>query len=155
MATRHSQSTDAWGREHLLDVETGMTGYPPWRTRRSLTKGAMFDPTLPTPVTYLTLGPDGEEPPLEVEFWHYCALMTEALVAGDTIDFAFESFWPHKITTSEPGSTYVPRWVATAIYTMSRTAPSPLRVPPPQEAIWGAYEQLLYLSHLRTARGHW
>jgi hypothetical protein len=100
MATRHLQSTDAWGREHLLDVETGMTGYPPWRTRRSLTKGAMFDPTLPTPVTYLTLGPDGEEPPLEVEFWHYCALMTEALVAGDTIDFAFESFWPHNARVS-------------------------------------------------------
>jgi hypothetical protein len=37
---------------------------------------------------------DGE--PWRLEYWRELALKTEHLKAGDTIEFAFSSHWPHK-----------------------------------------------------------
>jgi hypothetical protein len=128
-------------------------GYSPWKTSRHLIRNPVFDPSLPTPCTILTLSGDAGAVQLEVEFWHQYALMTEGLVVNDSIQFSYESFWPtlNYDRTQEPGQ-YQERWICTAIFEMSRPPPSPLRVPPPQPAIWGEFEKLIYSQHLASVR---
>jgi hypothetical protein len=126
-----------------------MSGPGPWRTRRSLTNGAMFDPALTTPMTLLSLDADGEEPPIELECWRELGLKTEGLHTGDWIEFAFSSHWPHRRYSrlQEVGS-YAEKWVCRAIYEMSRP-PQTLRVPPAREGFWGPFEKLVYSEFAR------
>jgi hypothetical protein len=125
-----------------------MEGYSPWRTRRSLTKGAVFDPTLTTPLTLLSLGSDAPDGPITIEFWRELALETDHLQLGDQVEISFESFWAHRIPDPEHAvGTYVLRWTATAIHAMSRPAPPILRTPPPVVGTWGVFEALVYQQY--------
>ena len=128
--------------------------YPPWRTKRSLTKGAVFDPSLPTPVTYLSLGADAPDGPIQVEFWRTLGLMTESLLVGDQVEFSFESFWPNTNydRSQEPG-TYQERWIAKTVFWMSRQPVMPLRVPPLPKAEWGPFELVEYRALLGQVHG--
>jgi hypothetical protein len=130
-------------------------GYPPWRTRRSLTRGAVFDPTLTTPCTILHLGSDAPDGPITVELWRQLGLETEHLQVGDQIEIEYESFWAHRIPDPEHAiGTYIERWVATAIHWMSRPAPAILRTPPPVVGTWGAFEAMLYQQYHPPMRGY-
>jgi hypothetical protein len=128
--------------------------YPPWRTRRTLTKGAVFDRTLPTPVTYLELGSDVPDGPITVEFWRTLGLMTESLLVGDQIELEYESFWAHRnYDRSQELGQYQERLVATTIHWQSRPPPNPLRVPPLPKAEWGPFELAAYSQLLRSVKG--
>jgi hypothetical protein len=132
-----------------LDEPAAAMTYPPWRAKRVLLKDASFDPALTTPCTILSLDADGEEPPIELECWRELALKTEGLHAGDWIEFAFSSHWPHRRYSrlQEVGS-YAEKWVCRAIYEMSRP-PQTLRVPPAREGFWGPFEKLVYSEFAR------
>ena len=121
----------------------------PIRTTRQLVRDAAFDTTTPTPCTVLQL--DGE--PARVECWRELAIRTEHLLAGDIVEIAVSSFWPHKADPwlQEVG-TYQQRWLARAIFEMSRPAPT-LRVPPAREAFWGEFEKGMYAMQLRSVKG--
>jgi hypothetical protein len=133
-----------------LDVEIGgMNGYPPWRTTRRLIAPPTFDVSAVVPCTILSLDADGEEPPLEVQFWRELALKVEGLQVNDQVEFAFSSHWPHqRAPRDQSPRTYRERWIARAIYSMSRQPPV-LRIPPAVEGRWGEYEKLCYSEMLR------
>jgi hypothetical protein len=88
-----------------------MRGYPSWRTKRSLTKGAVFDPTLTTPRTIFHLGADDPDGPIQVEFWRQLGLETEHLPVHDSIECGYESFWAHKnYSKAKEVGTHRERW---------------------------------------------
>jgi hypothetical protein len=133
-------------------------GYPPWRTHRTLFADAAFDPSLPSPITYLHLAQevtvDGVLPALVLEAHKTVGLQTEHLKTGDWIDCEYTSFWPHQIPDPEHAvGVYVPRFVVRLIWDMSTPAPIPLRTPPPQPAFWGEFEKLCYSQLLHLVKG--
>jgi hypothetical protein len=128
------------------------------RAKRTLFAAATFDIEAPSPITYLhcarEVTPEGVLEALVLEAHKEAGLQTEHLKTGDWIDCEYTSKWPHRVYVDSPEGTYVQRWIVRAIWGMSTPAPSPLRVPPPQPAIWGVFEALIYQQHLAMVRGH-